>query len=145
MNIFLLVITIILLFYRIKGTPRMLSKKKYLMNIQEAINKNKDTFANKSSDDIKLAKTIALIFIFILQFITAFYYIVTGCYIGGMLFTILSVLEILTVIYTTASQCNNKAFSFNIEDFKFHRIYLLFNVLLDYVYYILAIYMLLFK
>ena len=35
------------------------------------------------------------------------------------------------------------AFSYNIEDFKFHRFQLLFNVVLDYIYYPWAIYMLL--
>lgn len=35
------------------------------------------------------------------------------------------------------------AFSYNIEDFKFHRFQVLFNVVLDYIYYPWAIYMLL--
>lgn len=143
MKIFLLVITVILLFYRIKHIPIMLSKNKYLKMVQDGIDKNiKNLDKNNSEKQIELAKIFALVVVFIFECLVALYYILLGSHIGITYFTILTVIQILTVIETCHKQLNMKSFSKNIDDYKFHRVYFLFNVILDLVYYPLAIYLL---
>lgn len=144
MTIFLVTITALLFILRIKGMSKMLSKKKYLNKIQEGIEKNKISFENaKSEEMIKYIKVFALACVGFLECFMAIYYIVLGTKIGILYFTILTVLQLLTIIETCRRQLNMKAFSFNIEDYKFYRWYFLFNIMLDLVYYPLAIYLLL--
>lgn len=144
MKIFLLTLTVILLFYRIKHIPRMLSKKMYMKLMQESIEKNKKSFEKVGGEKEQgLMKIVVLAGVFIFECLVALYYILLGSYIGILFFTVLTVLQLLTVAETCHKQLNMKAFSFNIEDFKFYRWYFLFNVVLDLIYYPAAIYLLL--
>lgn len=144
MTIFLVTITALLFILRLKGIPKMLSKKVYMKKMQECIDKNILSF-EKAKDEkaIELIKITALVFGFIFECVLALYYIVLGTNIGVIYFTILTVLQILTVFETGRRQLNMKAFSLNIEDYKFYRWYFMFNVVLDLIYYPLAIYLLL--
>lgn len=142
MKIFLLLIITVLFILRVKGTPRMLSRKAYMKKIGDSINKNEDTFKKFSEKEIKLLKEISLVFVAILQVLLAIAYIMIGSKVNALYFTILTLLQLLTVIYTSVTQLNMKAFSANLEDHKFRRWYFLFNVILDYIYYPLAFYLL---
>lgn len=142
MNIFLLLIVTVLFILRIKSTPRMLSRKAYLKNIQESIDKNKETFKKFTEKETKLLKEISLVFVSILQIALAIIYMSIGAKVNITYFTILTLFQLLTVIYTSVKQLNMKAFSTDLEDHKFHRWYFLFNVILDYIYYPLAFYLL---
>lgn len=142
MKIFLLLIITVLFILRVKGTPRMLSRKMYMKKIGDSIGKNEDTFKKFSENEIKLLKEISLVFVAILQVLLAIVYITIGSKVNVLYFTILTLLQLLTIIYTSVAQLNMKAFSANLEDHKFHRWYFLFNVILDYIYYPLAFYLL---
>ncbi len=141
MKILLLTVLFILLISRIKGTPSMLSKKIYMQKMQKAIDKQKEsTNGEELSDTYKGA---AILIVLLLELFLIIFYTVLGTKIGTTLFMVLSALQVTTCIYTVLKQVNGKVFSQNIEDFKFYRWYFLFNVILDYVYYPMAIYVLL--
>ena len=143
MRIFLLTLTVILLFYRIKHIPRQLSKKKYMKIVQSGIEKNKKSFEKLNGEkDQELMKIAAIVVVLIFECLVALYYILLGSYVSFTYFTILTVLQLLTVVETCRRQLNMKAFSINIEDYKFYRWYFLFNVVLDLIYYPVAIYLL---
>lgn len=141
MKIIALVILFILLFFRIKGTPSMLSKTLYKKKMQKAIDKQNETTNGQELSDVYKGAAILIVLFMELFLIT--FYAVLGTRLGTTPIIILSVLQIITCIYNLVKNLNNKAFSRNVEDFKFYRLYFLFNVVLDYIYYPLTIYMLL--
>lgn len=144
MKIFLLSLTILFFILRIKGMPKLLSKRKYIELIQKNLDKTKVNFdSDRPEKEIEIIKYITIILVFTLQCLTGLYYILIGTKIGVLYFTVLTVIQILTVIETSRKQLNMKAFSQNIEDHKFHRWYFMFNIVLDLVYYPLAMYLLL--
>jgi len=144
MKILLLVITIIFLFFRIKGTPKSLSKKAYEKFIQKCLDKNTKNTSNYNSDEMLVLKNIVFFIVLFIQLLFIIYYIVIGNIIGSQLFTMLSALEIITVIYSTIKSCKLElVLSTDINDYKFRRLFFLLNMILDYIYYPLAIYLLL--
>ena len=141
MKIIVLVILFILLFFRIKGTPSMLSKTLYKKKMQKTIDKqNKTTNGEELSDAYKGA---VILIVFFMEVFFIIFYAVLGTRLGTTPIIVLSVLQIITCIYSFIKNLNNKTFSRNVDDFKFYRLYFLFNVVLDYIYYPLAICMLL--
>jgi uncharacterized membrane protein len=145
MKIIALAILFILLFCRIKGTPNMLSKKLYMKRMQKVIDKNQESLKALDDDRKALVQSLAVIFTWGLEIFFSIFYIVLGTKLGTTYMLILSALQVFTCVYTSVKQVNTSAFSQNIEDFKFYRWYFLFNVILDYMYYPVAIYMLLMK
>lgn len=143
MKILALTILIILLFCRIKNTPAMLSKKLYMKRMQKSIDKNKETLKNKDEKQQEAIRSSALIVFWILEILFSIFYIVLGTKLGTTYMIILSALQVFTCLYSGIKQAKTSAFSQNIEDFTFYRWYFLFNVILDYMYYPAAIYMLL--
>lgn len=143
MKIFLLVVLFILLINRIKNTPSMLSKTLYMKKMQKAIDKQKDANIDKEIEGA--VKGAAILFALLLETLFVIFYIVLGNKIGGTFIIVLSALQVVTCFYSTGKIFSGKVFSHNIEDFKFYRLYFLFNVALDYVYYPVAIHMLLVK
>lgn len=141
MKIIALVILFILLFFRIKGTPSMLSKTLYKKKMQKAIDKQNETINGEELSNVYKGAAILIVLFMELFLIT--FYAVLGTRLGTTPIIILSVLQIITCIYNLVKNLNNKAFSRNVDDFKFYRLYFLFNVVLDYIYYPLTIYMLL--
>jgi len=142
MRTFLLVMITILLILRIKGTPRLLSKEKYLSAINESLIKVKSQETECYKGQIEMAKTVTLLFAAIMQIATGVIYLLLQAKINIPYFTILTVIQLLTVIYTGVTQINMGIFDPEIENHKFHRWYFLFNVILDYIYYPLAFYLL---
>ncbi len=145
MKIIALTILIILLFCRIKNTPAMLSKKLYMNKMQKCIDKNKESLKDMDEERQELVKAISLIFVWILEILFVIFYIVLGTKLGTTYMLVLSALQVFTCFYSCTKQANMSLFSQNVEDFKFYRWYFLFNVILDYMYYPVAIYMLLMK
>lgn len=142
MKIFLLLVTLILFFLRIHGTPRMVSKKAFFKKLNESLKRNDENFKDRTDKEVKITKYVALTVVGFLQILLAIFYMSVGARINLTYFTILTLIQLLTVIYTSVKQLNMKAFSANLEDHKFHRWYFLFNVILDYIYYPLAFYLL---
>ena len=141
MKILALTILFVLMFFRIKGTPSALSKTLWRKRMIKQLAKNKE---NNNGEQLIDAMQGALIVFFIELFLIIFY-IVLGNKIGTTEFIVMSALQVFTCLWSFCINLSEfkTAFSYNIEDFKFHRFQLLFNVVLDYIYYPWAIYMLL--
>lgn len=144
MKTFLLIFTILFFFQRIKSTPRFLSKKMYKKYVQKGITTMQETLAENSSistDDYKAIivalSVAACIFCFV------FYLLLASRFSDVTFLYILSVLQSVTVIISAWGDIKENPFSENVEDHKFYRLYFLFNVILDYIYYPAVIYMLL--
>lgn len=143
MKILALTILFILLFFRIKGTPSALSKTLWRNKMLKSLEKNKESFGGNPPSDAFQGGVI-LFALFIELFLIVFY-IALGNSIGTTEFIILSALQVFTCFWNFGIGISEfkSAFSYNIDDHKFHRFKLLLNVILDYIYYPLAIYMLL--
>ena len=141
MKILALTILFVLMFFRIKGTPSALSKTLWRKRMIKQLAKNKE---NNNGEPLSDAMQGALIVLFMDLFLIIFY-IVLGNKIGTTEFIVMSALQVFTCLWSLGVNLSEvkTAFSYNIEDFKFHRFQLLFNVVLDYIYYPWAIYMLL--
>lgn len=143
MKIFLLAVTILFLISRIKNTPRMLSKKLYFRKVEKSIESNNKSFDGKTDDEVNVLKGTAILISLLFQVFCIIYYMMIGCRFQIELMLILTALQIVTVIITTKRTFTDKLFSQKIEDYTFYRWYFLFNIVLDYIYYPLTIYMLL--
>ena len=141
MKILALTILFILMFFRIKGTPSALSKTLWRKRMIKQLAKNKE---NNNGESLSDAMQGALI-VFFMELFLIIFYIVLGNKIGTTEFIVMSALQVFTCFWSLGVNLSEikTAFSYNIEDFKFHRFQLLFNVVLDYIYYPWAIYMLL--
>lgn len=143
MEIFLLAVTILFLISRIKNTPRMLSKKLYFMEVEKSIESNSRSFDGETDDEVNILKGTAILISLLLQVFCIIYYMMIGGRFQTELMLILTALQIVTVIITMKRTYTDNLFSKNIEDYTFYRWFFLFNIILDYVYYPLTIYMLL--
>ena len=141
MKILALTILFVLMFFRIKGTPSALSKTLWRKRMIKQLAKNKE---NNNGESLSDAMQGALI-VFFMELFLIIFYIVLGNKIGTTEFIVMSALQVFTCLWSLGVNLSEvkTAFSYNIEDFKFHRFQLLFNVVLDYIYYPWAIYMLL--
>lgn len=146
MKVFLLVVTILMLLHRIKQTPQMLSKTIYRAKMQEALNKQKVEMEKQSEENVSVMQGATILIVLLLDIFFVIYYLLVGNrFSSDMTMMVLSALQIITVFITLKKNFNGKMFSQDIEDYKFHRLYFLFNVILDYIYYPLTIYMLITK
>ena len=141
MKILALTILFILMFFRIKGTPSALSKTLWRKRMIKQLAKSKE---NNNGEPLNDAMQGALI-VFFMELFLIIFYIVLGNKIGTTEFIVMSALQVFTCLWSFCINLSEfkTAFSYNIEDFKFRRFQLLFNVVLDYIYYPWAIYMLL--
>ena len=143
MKILALTILFILMFFRIKGTPSALSKTLWRKKMIKQLAKNKEN--NNGVPPSDTLKGTAMLIVFFIELFLINCYIILGNKIGTTEFIVMSALQIFTCLWSLGVNLSEvkTAFSYNIEDFKFHRFQLLFNVVLDYIYYPWAIYMLL--
>lgn len=143
MKILALTILFVLMFFRIKSTPSALSKTLWRKRMVKQITKDKENNNGEPLSDAMQGASILIIF-FIELFLIIFY-IVLGNKIGTTEFIVMSALQVFTCLWSLGVNLSEvkTVFSYNIENFKFHRFQLLFNVVLDYIYYPWAIYMLL--
>lgn len=143
MKILALTILFILLFFRMKCTPSALSKTMWRKELMKSIEQKKEFFnGNPPSDEYQGCVFFAVVSI---DLFLSIFYIVLGSSICTPEFIILSALQVLTCFWSfvNAIMGFKSAFSYNIDDHKFHRFRRLFCAILDYVYYTMAIYMLL--
>lgn len=143
MKILALTILFVLMFFRIKSTPSALSKTLWQKRMVKQVTKDKENNNGEPLSDAMQGASILIIF-FIELFLIIFY-IVLGNKIGTTEFIVMSALQVFTRLWSLGVNLPEvkTVFSYNIENFKFHRFQLLFNVVLDYIYYPWAIYMLL--
>lgn len=151
MKVFLLAVTILLLISRIKSTPRALSKTLYENNLQ-----NNMTKFRKQIDDIEttsdkntvlqVTQYIIAVLVWLYSLLIIVYYILIGNrFQTHTMMLILTALQIVTMFISTKRTI--KEFDLvnieNMNNVTFHRSWFLFNVVLDYVYYPMTIYLLL--
>ena len=143
MKILALTILFVLMFFRIKSTPSALSKTLWRKRMVKQVTKDKENNNGEPLSDAMQGASILIIF-FIELFLIIFY-IVLGNKIGTTEFIVMSALQVFTCLWSLGVNLPEvkTVFSYNIENFKFHRFQLLFNVVLDYIYYPWAIYILL--
>lgn len=143
MKILALTILFILVFLRIKNTPSALSKTLWKNKMIKQLKKNEEQNNGKPYSDEMQGATILLTFL--IELFLIIFYIVLGNKIGTTEFIIMSALQVFTCLWCLWVNISEvkSAFSYNVEDHKFHRFQLLFNLVLDYIYYPYAIYMLL--
>lgn len=143
MKILALTILFILMFFRIKGTPSSLSKTLWQKRMIKQLTKNKEN--NNGEPPSDAVQSVAITLMLFMDLFLIIFYIVLGNKIGTTEFIVMSALQIFTCLWSLGVNLSEikTAFSYNIEDFKFHRFQLLFKVVLDYIYYPWAIYMLL--
>ena len=143
MKVIALVILVLLLLYRIKTTPSNLSKRIWMKRLR----KSKDNLKAKQNE-VPMTDTIkgaTLLIVLLFELFLIIFYAVLGCSIGTTTFIVLSALQIITCIWATKNCLKDfeHAFYDEIDDKQFYRWFSLLNVVLDYIYYPLAIYMLL--
>ena len=143
MKVLALSILFIMMFSRVKSTPTSLSKKLWYKK------KVKQLERDKLRDDGRpVTKTTQGIYILILLLTSMFFiifYIMLGNKIGTTGFIVVSALQVFSWLWMLCRGILDFkiAFSYNIIDYKFYRFQRLFSLVLDYVYYPWAIYMLL--
>lgn len=84
-----------------------------------------------------------IIFMIVIYVLYITVYSLTGTKLGGLYLLVMSEIQIILTLYGIKISFGNELFSTNIEDYKFHRIYNFINVIVDYMYYPAAIWMLL--
>lgn len=151
MKVFLLAVTILLLISRIKSTPRTLSKTLYENNLQ-----NNMTKFRKQIDDIEttsdkntvlqVTQYIIAVLVWLYSLLIIVYYILIGNrFQTHTMMLILTALQIVTMFISTKRTI--KEFDLvnidNMNNITFHRSWLLFNMILDYIYYPMTICLLL--
>lgn len=144
MRILILSVLIVLLFRRIVGTPASLSKTIYKRKMQKINEKyNPQKMSCQQLDGINFS---ALRISLILELFMVVFYTIVGSVIGTKTAIILSVMEVVSILGWVVLRFNekelDKIFEYKYSELKFHRLYLLFNLILDYIYYLYTIYML---
>lgn len=143
MKTILLMVTILLLVDRILTTPRSLSEKAYKKYVEKEIKTMSDNFSKVSARDLDIIKLINCFIALIFYIIVFWYYLYIGNKFPNNILYLLSVIQTLTVLKSFWSFLNSNPFSTNPEDYNFNRWYRLFNVILDYIYYPMVLYILL--
>lgn len=143
MKTFLLIVTLLFFANRISSTPRNLSKNKYIKYIEQNIINRQKNNLNKTKVEIKEENSKVIFIALIIYILMILYYLVLAFIFNQQFLYFLSIIEVVTVIINFINELNDDPFSLKIEDYKFRRWNLLFNVILDYIYYPLVIYMLL--
>lgn len=96
MKIFTLVILVGLLLTRIKSTPSALSKKEYDKKIRKTIERNELYLSKNPKPKPEVVKFVMLL----ISILFALFYVNLGTKYDYTYFIVLSVLQILTVIYS---------------------------------------------
>lgn len=143
MIIFLLIITMLFFIDRILTTPRYLSKKIYEQFVISETDRIREDLSRRSLECNQCSIKLLKIFSFIVYIIFILYYTYISYIIQNELIYVLSLMQIGTVIINMQEVFNKELYSFKPEDYIFYRWCFLFNVILDYIYYPMVIYLLL--
>lgn len=151
MKVFLLAVTILLLLSRIKSTPRMLSRTLYEANLQKSVTKLKkqiddiETTSDKNTV-LQITQYIIVALVWLYSLLIVIYYILIGNrFQTNTMMLVLTALQIVTMFISTRRTVKEFDLT-NIESMnnvQFRRSWLLFNMILDYIYYPITICLLL--
>lgn len=141
MKIFVTFVLMLLFAFTIKTLPRHFSKQKWEKEMIETLEKlkNQEKQSGIPPSTVILASVILVglfdIFLVIL-------YTHLGTISNNAFFTILSLLEIITCVWNFKTDLDDFQLdlSMDINDYKYHKIQLILNSILDLIYYPMAIY-----
>lgn len=143
---------ILLFFKRIKNTPKALSYRVWKDKSLKSLKKFEDSTKELKLKSIKefgttivydITFAIYYIFAIILYVLFITTYSLVGTKLGSTYLLIVSAIQIILTLYGMKISFGKELYSTKFEDYKFHRIYNLINVIVDYLYYPVAIWMLL--
>lgn len=151
MKVFLLAATILLLISRVKSTPRTLSRTLYESNLQKNVAKLKkqiddiETMSDKNTV-LQITQYIIVALVWLYSLLIIIYYILIGNrFQTNTMMLMLTALQIVTMFISTRNTV--KEFDLtnieNMNNAQFRRSWLLFNMILDYIYYPMTICLLL--
>lgn len=151
MKVFLLAVTILLLIGRVKSTPRTLSRTLYESNLQKNVAKLKkqiddiETVSDKNTV-LQITQYIIVALVWLYSLLIIIYYILIGNrFQTNTAMLMLTALQIVTMFISTRNTV--KEFDLinieNMNNAQFRRSWILFNMILDYIYYPMTICLLL--
>lgn len=141
MKIFVTFVLMFLFAFTIKTLPRHFSKQKWEKEMIETLEKlkNQEKELGIPPSTVILASVIlvGLFDIFLVIFYTHL-----GTISNNVFFTILSLLEIITCVWNFKTDLDDFQLdpSMDINDYKYHKVQMILNSILDLIYYPMAIY-----
>lgn len=152
MKIFLLIMLILLFLKRIKDTPKALGYRVWEDKLVKSLKESDDIIKELKLKSIKefgttivcdIVFVISYIFIIILYVLFITTYSLVGTKLESTYLLIMSAIQIILTLYGMKISFGKELYSTKFEDYKFRRTYNLLNVIVDYMYYPVAIWMLL--
>ena len=152
MKIFLLVMFTILLLFRMKNTTVNLNSKLYYKKLNNSIEELGNIIETIKTNSLKEFGSLIFynILVYILMFsLVILYVLVITLYaiaaneLNNTYILILSVIQIILSLYSVKRFFSKNILSTDIDDYRFQRLYNLINVIVDYMYYPVVIWMLL--
>ena len=141
MNIVITFILLLLFAFTIKTLPRHFSKQKWekemIKTLEKLKNQGKESGIPPSTVIFASVILVGLFDIFLVIFYTHL-----GTISNNAFFTILSLLEIITCVWNFKTDLDDFQLdlSMDINDYKYHKVQLILNSILDLIYYPMAIY-----
>lgn len=147
--LYVVLLILYLLYKRIKSMPYMLDEKKYMERQKENLDKMqvalKDVRVFGNDYYNTTIKGCMVLCALVETFMIIFYFLL-GVELGNPFFAVLSSLEVGTCIMNYKIEVfDDKMFEFDFKNVRYHKYWILFNIVLDYVYYFMALYLLLIK
>jgi hypothetical protein len=121
----------------------MLSKTLYTKNLSKSLDSLKKSLKDKEEDEdfVAIMKIITIILITLFMFFSLIYYsLVYNRFSSNVAMAVLTTLQIISVLITAKMSLKYPNL-LKAESMPFHRLWFLFNVILDYIYYPMTIYL----
>lgn len=142
----------ILLLFRVKNTVVNLSSKLYYRKLNKGIEELKKTIKKIKINSFQefgslilynVLRYIAMIFVSMIYILSIISYVIAANELNNTYILILSLIQIILSLYSVKEFFSKDMFSTDVDDYKFERFYNLVNVIVDYMYYPVVIWMLL--
>ena len=141
MKIFVTFVLILLFAFTIKTLPRHFSKQKWKKEMVETLEKLKNQ-GKESGIPPSTVILASVILVGLFDIFLVIFYTHHGTISYNAIVTILSLLEIITCVWNFKTDLNDFQLdlSMDINDYKYHKVQLILNSILDLIYYPMAIY-----
>ena len=142
----------ILLLFRVKNTAVNLSSKLYYRKLNKGIEELKKTIKTIKINSFQefgtliiynVLRYIVMIFVSTIYILSIISYVIAANELNNTYILILSLIQIILSLYSVKVFFSKDIFSTDVDDYKFTRFYNLTNVIVDYMYYPVVIWMLL--
>ncbi len=142
----------ILLLFRVKNTAVNLSSKLYYRKLNKGIEELKKTIKTIKINSFQefgtliiynVLRYIVMIFVSTIYILSIISYVIAANELNNTYILILSLIQIILSLYSVKGFFSKDIFSTDVDDYKFTRFYNLTNVIVDYMYYPVVLWMLL--